>query len=122
MEVHMLAQQILRIITRSKGIKAADIAAQLPNSLNSVSGTLSNMKDKGLVINCYGKWHLQSTKFLYIDRDRIINEDMVKSHLEGVNKPTWNKAWCEGYICGLAMAEVITDEQEEELLDWITSK
>ena len=51
--------------------------------------------------------------------DYIHHLELVLDGLEPQETPIESRAWLEGFICGLSHIEIITEEEEQKLWDWL---
>ena len=97
------------IVRSHSGIKCASVAEIAQLKHNTVSGTLTALKYRGMVFNEDLKWYAINS--VYMIKHKL--NDIHISSDEPLDK------WAEGYISALVDYNIINEDEFDELIEYI---
>ena len=92
--------------------KCIEIALTFDISQHTASGTLSHMKQRGMVTSIDGIWHI------------ITSIDKWKSRIDElwIDDSNQNMHWFEGWLSGLVDGNTVNEDEFDSLMEYIHSK
>ena len=100
---------VYKMVRSHNGIKMLDVANTLNIPHNTVSGTLTTLKYRGMVFNENSQWYAANSVY-------TVRRKLDEIH-ESLNMPLG--AWAEGYVSALADHDIINEGEFDELIKYI---